>query len=69
MGDHCDGKHGYATKAEADEKVAEMQAQHYEPKRRSKRLHAYRCPSCGFWHCGHLNKQAFDSKNRRKVTE
>jgi hypothetical protein len=71
VGDHCDGKHGYATQAEADAKVAEMQAQRYEPRRRSKRLHSYRCPNqeCGLWHVGHLDKNIFKSKNRKKVTE
>lgn len=49
----CQGKARYTSIEAADAAVVRIQKKRDEPKRRSKRLNAYFCYSCRFFHIGH----------------
>lgn len=59
MRDRCEGKQRYGTEARALLIVQRLVERSNLPKRANKRLNAYRCKSCGFWHVGHLSIVAF----------
>lgn len=49
----CAGKRRMPSKEMADEFVAYVRSHSGEAKRRAKRLGAYQCRRCGYWHIGH----------------